>query len=184
MHGQNAAEASSSDSEAEKTGTSHEVSSLGLTHRPKLTNTEVKIACLVSSGGFPPMTAGDDESEAQSSEEESSDDESSGQEAPVGEGGTRKSSMLSDVSLAFIAEPDRPSPTNLYPNSLSPYAEELEDSLPAHRLEDLSEDDFDGGAASDDSDVARMQEKLAEQKRCCPDSSERAMANPCAPLQQ
>ncbi|CAL5229681.1 g13049 [Coccomyxa viridis] len=91
LHGQNAAEASSSDSEAEKTG--------------------------------------DDESEAQSSEEESSDNESSGQEAAVEQ------------------------------------EEEPEDNLPAHRLEDLSEDDFDGGAASDDSDVAKMQEKLAEQKR-------------------
>ena len=46
------------------------------------------------------------------------------------------------------------------------YAEASGDDLPTHRLEDLSEDDFDGGAASDDSDVERMREKLAEQKRC------------------
>ena len=44
-------------------------------------------------------------------------------------------------------------------------AEEPEDEPPAHRLEDLSEEDFDGGAASDDSDVVRMQEQLAEQKK-------------------
>ena len=42
------------------------------------------------------------------------------------------------------------------------------DNAPSHRLEDLSEEDFDDeGAASEDSDVQRMQEKLAEQKRCC-----------------
>ncbi len=43
--------------------------------------------------------------------------------------------------------------------------EQPEDEPPAHRLEDLSEEDFDGGAASDDSDVVRMQEQLAEQKK-------------------
>ena len=47
-------------------------------------------------------------------------------------------------------------------------ADEAEDEPPPTRLEDLSEDDFDGGAESDDSDVARMQEQLAEQKRCPP----------------
>ena len=42
------------------------------------------------------------------------------------------------------------------------------DNIPSHRLEDLSEEDFDEeGAASDDSDVQRMREKLAEQKRYC-----------------
>lgn len=42
------------------------------------------------------------------------------------------------------------------------------DSIPSHRLEDLSEEDFDDtGAASEDSDVQRMREKLAEQKRYC-----------------
>ena len=132
------------------------------------------------------MTADDDESEAQSSEEESSDNDLSGQEAPAEEGGTKRSSGTSAVSVVWSTRPhrsiDTPWTTTLYLYSLSPYAaEEPEDSLPAHRLEDLSEDDFDGGAASDDSDVERMQEKLAEQKRCCTDTPERAMPNLCPP---